>query len=335
MREYFAALPEILAEEQLGVRTKQVGKLLRSRFLAAEKREEEVETAVSRLESEYLLFIGRRDVEALATACLQTWPDLVRRDTTTTISTDSNPQPKIKPAKSKQKPAEEKNVLKEALKALPSVERAADIALFGRMIADLPQKNVNAAAQVAHAISTHKVTMDIDYYTALDELQGSEESGAAMIGSSEFNSACFYRYLNVDTGQLARNLGGDHDLTKRAAHAYIRSAVEAIPKAKQNSMAALNPPLFVLAVARQSGAWNLVNAFLRPARGSSDKDVLSISVEALLAHWQDLRTMYGDASIEGAWRCSVSALQNVQAARTTACATSPNSMTQFSPKWGK
>jgi CRISPR system Cascade subunit CasC len=177
--------------------------------------------------------------------------------------------------------------------------------------------------------------MDIDYYTALDELQGSEESGAAMIGSSEFNSACFYRYLNVDTGQLARNLGGDHDLTKRAAHAYIRSAVEAIPKAKQNSMAARNPPLFVLAVARQSGAWNLVNAFLRPARGSSDKDVLSISVEALLAHWQDLRTMYGDASIEGAWRCSVSALQNVQAARTTACATSPNSMTQFSPKWGK
>jgi CRISPR system Cascade subunit CasC len=319
MREYFAALPDIVPEQQLGVRTKQVGRLLRDIFVSAGKPEEEINTAVARLEGEYLVFIGRRDAEAIAAACLQNWPDLISTATPApTASADPQSEPAAKAsksakqsAKSKADAGEPKNVLKEALKILPAVERAADIALFGRMIADLPQKNIDAAAQVAHAISTHKVSMDIDYYTALDDLQGNHESGAAMIGSNEFNSACFYRYLNLDTGQLSRNLGGDQDLVARATRAYVRSAVEAIPKAKQNSMAARNPPLFVLAVARQSGAWNLANAFLRPARASAEKDLLAISAEALLAHWNDLRTMYSDQEVSGAWRCSISALQDV------------------------
>jgi CRISPR system Cascade subunit CasC len=319
MREYFACLPDIVPENQLGIRTKQIGRLLRDRFLAAEKAQQEVDRAVSRLESEYLLFIGRTDVEAIAAVCIESWQDLVGEVASPASSSVSSQKPgKSRKSKTEGR-SEGKNVLKEALKVLPGVGKAADIALFGRMIADLPGKNVEAAAQVAHAISTHRTTTDIDYYTALDDLSSDEESGAAMIGANEFNSACFYRYLNLDTMQLAKNLGEDQDLTKRAIHAYLRSAVEATPKAKQSSMAARNPPLFVLAVVRTSGAWNLANAFLRPIRSSLESDVLTLSAEALMAHWNDLQTMYGKSDVEGSWRCSISALREVPADETTVC----------------
>ena len=76
--------------------------------------------------------------------------------------------------------------------------KAADLALFGRMLADLPGKNVDAACQVAHAISTHKVGVEFDFYTAVDDLQPEAETGAGMMGTVEFNSACFYRYANID-----------------------------------------------------------------------------------------------------------------------------------------
>ena len=49
--------------------------------------------------------------------------------------------------------------------------KAVDVALFGRMLADMPEKNQNAACQVAHAISTHSVEREFDFYTAVDDLQ--------------------------------------------------------------------------------------------------------------------------------------------------------------------
>lgn len=52
-----------------------------------------------------------------------------------------------------------------ALKTLPTV----DLALFGRMVADDPCLNFDAAAQVAHAISTHAVENEYDYFTAVDD----------------------------------------------------------------------------------------------------------------------------------------------------------------------
>ena len=89
----------------------------------------------------------------------------------------------------------------EVQKAVPKLldgGKAADLALFGRMLADLPEKNVDAACQVAHAISTNKIhSMEMDYYTAVDDINN-DNPGADMIGTVEFNSACFYRYANLD-----------------------------------------------------------------------------------------------------------------------------------------
>jgi CRISPR system Cascade subunit CasC len=184
--------------------------------------------------------------------------------------------------------------------------KAIDVAMFGRMIAEIRSgdMNVDASCQVAHAISTNKVSMEMDYFTAVEELkdvmrsQGiDQDAGAGMIGTVEFNSSCFYRYANVDLGQLVLNLKGDHDLARETVAAFILASVEAIPTGKQNSMAAQNPPDLVLAVVRKTGAWSLANAFVRPVRPDGDGGLVDQSVASLGAYWAGLAKMLGGSTI--------------------------------------
>lgn len=194
------------------------------------------------------------------------------------------------------------------------------IALFGRMIevgdaTPFGKLNlrVDAAAQVGQSISTNKVDIEFDYFTAVDDLQQGAETGASMIGTVEFNSACFYRYASVDVDQLARTLAGENksdapaivDLTKRTVEAFVRAFVTAIPTGKQNSMAAHNPPSFVLAVARNDGNWSLANAFVQPIAPKPDADLVSGSIAALDAYWGDLTAMYGTKGIAGRWYAAI------------------------------
>ena len=96
-----------------------------------------------------------------------------------------------------------------------STAEAVDVALFGRMLADMPEKNQNAACQVAHAISTHSVEREFDFYTAVDDLKPEDTAGADMMGTVEFNSACFYRYAVVDWEKLVKNLQDDTELAAK------------------------------------------------------------------------------------------------------------------------
>jgi len=169
------------------------------------------------------------------------------------------------------------------------------------MLADLPDRNVSAASQVAHALSTHQVSMEFDFYTAVDDLRPEDTEGADMLGIVEFNSACFYRYANVDLAQLSENLAGDAVLAQRTLDAFIRASVSAIPTGKQNSMAAHNPPALVFAVARERGLWSLANAFLQPVRPQRDGDLMGQSAKALDRYWGQLSAMYGQGSIAGMW----------------------------------
>jgi CRISPR system Cascade subunit CasC len=177
--------------------------------------------------------------------------------------------------------------------------RAADLALFGRMLAEAPQRNIDAASQVAHAISTHKVAMEFDFYTAVDDLQPREETGAGMMGTIEFNSACFYRYANVDVDQLKTNLGGDEGLARRTIEAFLHASKDAIPTGKQNSFAAHNPPAFILAVVREKGTpVSLANAFEKPVPTGRDGGLVEPSIEALDRYWRDFTAIYGNNGIK-------------------------------------
>ncbi len=176
---------------------------------------------------------------------------------------------------------------------------APDIALFGRMLADEPKLNLEAACQVAHALSTHRVSMEMDYFTAVDDVrEANEEAGAGHINTMGFNSSCFYRYARIDWKQLLKNLNNDVELAKRTVEGFLRAALVAIPSGKQNSTAPLNPPSFILGVVRTDGmGWNLANAFEKPVSATRNSSLVAESIAALDSYWGKLSAVYGDDTL--------------------------------------
>ena len=248
-----------------------------------------------------ILFMDRPAVDEIAARFKERWQELARGDREARDT-----------------------AVKELGEILVQAVKAPDIALFGRMVevdANRPfgklQLRVDAASQVAHALSTNRVSMEFDFYTAVDDLLPEQERGAGMMGTVEFNSACFYRYADVDVEQLKANLGRDEDLARGTVEAFIRASVAAIPTGKQNSMAAQNSPSFVFAVVRRTGLWSLANAFTRPIRPDENRDLVQNSIRALDRFWGQLTTMYGDADIVGKWLCMLGAdeLEHLRDAR--------------------
>lgn len=160
------------------------------------------------------------------------------------------------------------------------------------------KKNIDAACQVAHAISTNKVNIEFDYFTATDDLQPAEQTGAGMLGSLEFDSACYYRYANIDLEQLKKNLKGDALLTNQAWKAFVTAAVNAIPSGKQTTFSAQNPPDFILAVLRECGAWSLANAFIKPISPDRENNLIQQSALSLISYWNKLSRAYGKENIK-------------------------------------
>lgn len=250
-----------------------------------------LETKNSKKLTQYLLFVGRQASELLADYCQREWdklsapPARQKKSAKGKADTDDETPPaKIKP---------DKQTLAEAQRILDA-RRVADVALFGRMIADNKDFNVDAACQVAHALSTHAVANEYDYYTAVDDLKPDDEAGADMIGTVDFNAACYYRYANLDLDQLRHNLDGDGDLVARTTRAWLAAFIHAVPSGKQNSMAARTMPDTLLTVVRERGAWNLANAFLKPVSGP---DIMAASTASLMKHFADLRRFYGGDGI--------------------------------------
>ncbi len=173
--------------------------------------------------------------------------------------------------------------------------RAADIALFGRMLADNPAYNVEAAAQVAHAFTTHRVSVEDDYYIAVDDLKAANrkaDRGAGFIGVQEYGAGVFYLYLCLDASQLVRNLPGDTELAATAAEALADAACTVSPKGKQNSYASRAYASFALAEMGSRTPRTLAAAFLRPVgAGDRENDYSAVSVNRL----KDLRNKFDDA----------------------------------------
>ena len=183
------------------------------------------------------------------------------------------------------------------------VKDAADIAVFGRMVASDHSLTVEGAGLFSHALSTHKVENDIDFFSAVDDLQPQEEAGAGMTGVLEFNSATYYRYaaLNLDllfyqkgkdqkpTATLGCFSGeGDKDARENIVDAFLRGVVLAVPGARKNSMNAHTLPGYVLGLVRERGQpLQLVNAFEKPV--SFKNGLLEPSVSALKQHWEELK----------------------------------------------
>ena len=191
--------------------------------------------------------------------------------------------------------------VKDMVKQLANRTSAPDIALFGRMLAEKPALNIDAACQVAHAISTHEVnTAEFDYFTAVDDLTPEEDSGAGMLGLVPFNSATYYRCARIDWGQLMKNLGGDDALARQTVGAFMTAFALVVPTGMQNSFVNKHQPDFLLVAARPNNdGQSLANAFEKPVRRRNDSGYAEPSIEALSQYWDQ---------IEGAFRLTEPAL---------------------------
>ncbi|SCL45733.1 type I-E CRISPR-associated protein Cas7/Cse4/CasC [Micromonospora peucetia] len=253
-----------LPAEQLGTRTKRISSLLARRIAARTGLDDvaaarlgtallaqdlNIKAGKKETETAYLLFFGINQLDAII--------DLIadRAEELATLADDA---------------------LTKAVADLPVREQLTnghpiDVALFGRMVADITSLNVDAATQVAHAISTHPVEIEFDYYTAVDDQKtAQEDAGAAMIGTVEFTSATLYRFATLGVHQLTANLGGDTNAALDATRAFLTAFVRSMPTGHQNTFAHRTLPSLVSFVVRDDQPVNLVSAFEKPVRSRNN-----------------------------------------------------------------
>ena len=287
----------LLTKEELGIRTRNIVALIAEQLSergcpdatdAIESALKMVDLKVkarkdSTAQTEYLLFLGHTGIVQLA--------DL--------IETNMDELTSEKPKKS----------LKDTIAACVSGSRAVDIALFGRMLADRKDFNVDAAAQVAHAISTHSVTRESDFFTAVDDFTQAQEADAGMLGTVEFNSSCLYRYAAVNLDQLISNLGNDQELALKGVAAFLRASAMAIPTGKQNTFAAHTLPEFIGIAVHDTQPISLANAFQKPVwHGEHDNGLAAASVARLQSQIDTLTKAYNldlglmAMDLTGAWK---------------------------------
>ncbi|MFE4366923.1 type I-E CRISPR-associated protein Cas7/Cse4/CasC [Streptomyces sp. NPDC056835] len=231
-------------------------------------------------ESKYLMFLSARQLDGLATLAVEGADDI----------------------KAYLKDKDNKARAREVADTRHSV----DIALFGRMVADSADFNVDAAVQVAHAISVHRVDNESDYYTAVDDENTDAESGAGMIGTVDFNSATLYRYAALAVHQLAKNLGEglreEEPRTapvRRAVEAFVRSFLESLPTGKINTFGHHTLPDAVVVKLRTTRPISFVAAFEDPVTGESGH--LREAVARLAEYIPDVERAYGDEETTLSW----------------------------------
>ena len=285
-RQYFNE--NLLEPDERGVRTRRVVELIEGRLktrlgAAAEGRDKELnELAKAALEglglkekkgdlSEYALFLSTRQVDAIAELLASRFE-----------AGENTVEPKV--------------VLELAGKG-----HSLDVALFGRMIADTTSLNVDAACQVAHAISTHRVSPEFDFFTAVDDLNPASEPGAAMMGYVEFNSATLYRFATIGAELLAANLGGSAPVAG-GVRAFVEAFVKSLPTGHQNTFAAMTLPDLVVVSLRNDQPVSLVGAFEEPV--SADGGHVRQSADRLVSYLDEVDLAYGVPRV-AAWATSL------------------------------
>lgn len=268
MRQAFVE-ESLLDEEDVGKRTKKVTELVEKEIAALAPEKDAAKLAKKTLDNagikndekgtKALFFISPAQIKALAQLAVEECAD--------------------------------KKEYKKALSTAPS----ADIALFGRMVADDPSLNFDAAAQVAHSISTHAVQNEYDYFTAVDDCQVEDNAGAGHLGTVEYNSATLYRYATVNVMELERHLGAKKaaEVVRSFGEAFIRS----MPTGKQNTFANRTLPDAVYVTIREDQPVNLCGAFERAVRKSTE-GYAEPSKSALQAYAQQLYQSFAEAPAE-------------------------------------
>lgn len=293
-----------IGEENLGIRTRRLPQLIADKLLALGVSQEYVDTVYPELSgfgtkdgkknkesavTAQIMFFAPQDIEAAALAVKE------KLDACKTVK-------EVKALKAKDLQSGGKDV---------SIRPVTlDIALFGRMVTSDAFRDVEASMQVAHAISTNKVSMESDYFTAMDDLLAGDlmdEKGAAMIGDIDYNASCYYIYASLDVDALKANLlhtEGVDEIVKKAVPALIRTMAFSNPSGKQNSFAGHVLPSAVLVECKESKVpTSMVNAFVEPVRPGGGHDLVGRSIEKLAQEADAIARNYGLPVEKRLWFC--------------------------------
>lgn len=177
-----------------------------------------------------------------------------------------------------------------------------DIAFFGRMIAKLPQGNIDSAICMAHSFSTHQIMEEVDAFTAIDDL---DSNGAGYLEDSIFNSSCHYCNATIDVSQFVKNLNGEKDLAmKYLAGIFSNAVYGATPQSKKTGTNITTEPSFVAIAVQADGCpINLCNAFVKPIKPFREEDTVSKSISALIKHWNEITSRGKQHDIKGSYWC--------------------------------
>jgi len=185
----------------------------------------------------------------------------------------------------------------EAVDLLVKTDGAADVAMFGRMLADYPAYNRDAAVQVAHALTTHDAVVEDDYYVAVDDLKDPndrEDAGTSFIGVQEFGAGLFYLYVCIDCDQLVKNLSGDKGLARDAIAALVECTATVAPRGKQASFASRARASYFLAERGSQQPRSLAAAFIKPvSRDEGGNDLAVASIDRLSKFRSQVDKVYG------------------------------------------
>ena len=171
-------------------------------------------------------------------------------------------------------------------------QQAVDIAMFGRMLADSPEFNMEAAVQVSHAITVHRSAVEEDYFSAIDDLNRGV-SGASHIGERGYGAGLFYLYLCINRELLKENLGNDESLVAKALEALIHAVTKVSPTGMQNSFASRAYASYVLAEKGNQQPRSLVEAFLKPVKPFENEDMLGKAIRAIEKRRDNFDAVYG------------------------------------------
>ncbi|AYL07661.1 type I-E CRISPR-associated protein Cas7/Cse4/CasC [Enterobacter kobei] len=167
---------------------------------------------------------------------------------------------------------------------------AVDIAMFGRMLADKPEYNVEAACQVAHAFGVGETLVEDDFFTAVDDLrQAAEDAGAGHLGEAGFGAGLFYTYICIDRDLLLKNLNGDDALVNRTLRAFTESALKVSPTGKQNSFASRAFASWALVEKGEEQPRSLATAFYNPINGT---DQLGVAISRITTLRENMNKVY-------------------------------------------
>ena len=168
-------------------------------------------------------------------------------------------------------------------------DNAIDVSLFGRMVADDPSQNIDAAAQVAHEFSVTEGNIESDFFTAVDDYSLADHAGSAMMGNISYDSAVLYGYADISLTQLEKNLGSKEAVVK-AVEQFIKSFVNAMPTGKQNTFAAQTLPDAVVVTVRDGRPVNYANAFVKVINPKTGDDVSSDAITRLAEYGEKLQS---------------------------------------------